>query len=60
MPYLHELLGDFKGVILCGGYDVYPALAKRTADKVLAFCWSHVRRKHKDIDAFFPKKTESI
>ena len=55
-----ELLGDFKGIILCDGYDVYPALAKRTADKVLAFCWSHVRRKYKDIEAFFPKETERI
>jgi transposase len=55
-----ELLGDFKGTILCDGYDVYPALARSTADKVLAFCWAHARRKYKDIEAFFPKETEGI
>jgi len=55
-----KVLGGYQGTILCDGYAVYQALAGSKPNVVLAFCWSHVRRKYKDIKEFFPKDTEQI
>lgn len=55
-----KVLGGYQGTILCDGYAVYEALAGSKPNVVLAFCWSHVRRKYKDIKEFFPKDTEKI
>lgn len=60
MKAAEKLLGDYEGVILCDGYAVYKALAGRKSNITLAFCWSHARRKYKDIKEFFPKDTEKI
>src|ERR1700754_4572240 len=38
-------LGDFTGILQVDGYGGYAALARRRQQIVLAFCWSHVRRK---------------
>src|SRR5512145_3035622 len=55
MKAAEKLLGDYHGIILCDGYAVYEALAGRKPKIILAFCWSHVRRKYKNIKEFFPK-----
>ena len=55
-----KLFAEYEGIIVCDGYDAYPALAKRRPGIVLAFCWAHVRRKYVDIADFFPKDTERI
>jgi transposase len=60
MKAAEKVLGNFRGVILCDGYAVYEALAGRKPDITLAFCWSHARRKYKDIEQFFPRDTEKI
>src|SRR5512145_2176646 len=60
MKAAEKLLGDYQGIIVCDGYAVYEALAGRKPNIVLAFCWSHARRKYKDIKEFFPKDTEKI
>jgi transposase len=60
MKVAEKVLRDYRGIILCDGYVVYESLAGRKPDVILAFCWSHVRRKYKDIKEFFPKDTEKI
>lgn len=60
MKAADKVLGTYEGIILCDGYTVYKALAEREPNVTLAFCWSHVRRKYKDIKEFFPKDTEKI
>lgn len=60
MKVAEKVLRDYRGIILCDGYVVYESLAGRKPDVILAFCWSHARRKYKDIKEFFPKDTEKI
>jgi transposase len=60
MKAAEKVLGNYRGTILCDGYAVYKALAERDPNITLAFCWSHVRRKYKDLKEFFPKDTEKI
>ena len=60
MKAAEKVLRDYQGIILCDGYAVYEALAGCKPNVVLAFCWSHVRSKYKDIREFFPKDTEKI
>ena len=55
-----KVLVDYDGIIVCDGYDAYPAAARRRPGLVLAFCWAHARRKYADIAEFFPKDTEQI
>ena len=60
MKAAEKVFRDYQGVILCDGYAVYKALADSRANVMLAFCWSHARRKYKDIQEFFRKDTEKI
>lgn len=55
-----EFLGDYRGIILCDGYQVYQALAGKKVGVTLAFCWAHVRAKFKDIASFFPTDCKRI
>jgi transposase len=50
-PVLH--LAGFKGTLQVDGYGAYASLAER-GDVVLAFCWSHVRRRFYEIQAASP------
>ena len=46
------LLGDYRGILQCDGYAAYKKLADPAAKegpRVLAFCWSHVRRGFYDL-----------
>lgn len=55
-----KLLAEFEGIVMCDGYRVYSALAKKYDCIEIANCWSHVRRKFVEIEAFFPEETEQI
>jgi hypothetical protein len=50
-PVIH--LAGFKGTLQLDGYGAYTSLAER-GDVVLAFCWSHVRRRFYEIQAASP------
>ncbi len=50
-PVIH--LAGFKGTLQVDGYGAYTSLAER-GDVVLAFCWSHVRRRFYEIQAASP------
>lgn len=53
-------LGDFAGILQVDGYSGYAALAKRSQQLRLAFCWSHVRRKFFDLGDTSPVATEVL
>lgn len=57
-----EVLGAFQGTALVDGYGAYGALQSSRAGPtfVLAYCWSHVRRKYVDAEPHHPKATEMI
>jgi len=50
-PAVH--LAGFKGTLQVDGYGAYVSLAER-GEVVLAFCWSHVRRRFYEIQAASP------
>lgn len=50
-----EILGDFRGTIVCDGYRVYESLAKNHKHLRLALCWSHARRKFVDAVSNYPE-----
>lgn len=54
------LLGDYKGVVMCDGYAVYSALAKKHKGLLLAHCWAHVRRKFVEIEEMEPGRCTEI
>jgi transposase len=55
-----SVLGTYQGTIVCDGYAVYEALAKKYGHIELAFCWAHTRRNFADIAAFFPSEVKAI
>lgn len=55
-----SLLGGYTGDVMCDGYAVYTALAKKYPNLRLVQCWAHVRRKFVECEAAFPKETERI
>jgi transposase len=55
-----ELIGDYRGIVMCDGYKAYSAAARTCPSIQLAHCWSHVRRKFVEIEKFFPSEVEQI
>jgi transposase len=53
------VLGNYHGIVVADGYKAYGALAvdKKTKKKnfTLVFCWSHVRRKIREAEKFYPE-----
>ena len=50
--HARALLGDYRGILQCDGYAAYKSLAHpggKRGPRVLAFCWSHVRRGFYDL-----------
>jgi hypothetical protein len=49
-----RLLGGYRGIIHCDGYEAYKTMTRATrADALsgtLAFCWSHLRRQFVKIE----------
>ncbi len=55
-----KLIGDFKGTLVVDGYISYASLLKRKLGIVLAFCWSHARRKFRDALKYYPEQCGEI
>ena len=53
-------LGDFAGILQVDGYGGYAALARRSQQISLAFCWAHVRRKFYELADTSPVATEVL
>jgi transposase len=50
--YAQDLLGDYRGILQCDGYQAYKELANATGNDpaiTIAFCWSHLRREFYDL-----------
>jgi transposase len=54
-----QVLGGYRGVVVCDGYAVYRSLAK-TEGFALAHCWSHVRREFLAAEASYPAEAKSV
>src|SRR5437762_5276521 len=60
------VLGDYRGVVLCDGYAVYRALAKRGGGDragptiTLAHCWAHVRRQYLEAEPSYPQAVDVL
>ncbi len=54
-----KLLDAYAGVVQCDGYSVYKSIASpgRAEGVVLAFCWSHLRRRFVEIERSGPAPT---
>lgn len=52
-----KMLGGYKGIVMCDGFDVYASLAK-TEGYTLAQCWSHTRREFIKAEVAFPSETK--
>ena len=57
-PEVH--LGTFAGVLQVDGYGGYAALARKRQQVLLAFCWSHVRRRFFELAPTSPVATEVL
>lgn len=53
-----DLLSGFEGVVMCDGYRGYNPIASET--RVLAHCWSHVRRKFVAAETAFPAESKEM
>src|SRR2546430_17418212 len=58
------VLGAYRGIVLCDGYAVYRALAKR-GDRArptitLAHCWAHVRRQYVEAESSSPQAADVL
>ncbi len=63
--HARALLGGYRGILPCDGYSAYKSVADPTGargPRVLAFCWSHVRRGFYDLarTAAAPIATEAL
>ena len=50
--YAQALLGGYRGILQCDGYQAYTQLANATGSDpavTIAFCWSHLRRAFYDL-----------
>lgn len=56
------VLGDYTGVAICDGYQVYDLLARERegSDLALARCWVHVRRKFVEAEPHYPEASEML
>ncbi len=55
-----NVLQDFSSILVVDGYAVYERLSKIGNGFLLAFCWSHVRRKFVEAEPHAPKANEAI
>ncbi|PKB13665.1 transposase [Novosphingobium kunmingense] len=53
-------LGSYSGILQVDGYSGYAALARRSQQFSLAFCWSHVRRKFYELADSSPVATDVL
>ena len=53
-----EFLGNFKGICVTDGYQVYHTLEKEREDLTIAGCWAHARRRYDEAVKALPKKDQ--
>jgi len=62
--YAQTLLGDYRGILQCDGYQAYTKLPNANGNDpaiTIAFCWSHLRREFYDqAKAGAPIATETL
>jgi len=51
-----QLLGRYRGTVVCEDYSAYESLRKRGGEFQLGHCWAHVRRKFIDAEGEAPKE----
>jgi transposase len=58
------LLAGYRGIVVCDGYAVYPAVRERLARDgpsfTIANCWSHARRGFIEAESAYPKAREMV
>jgi len=59
-----ELLADYRGIVVCDGYAVYPSVRERLARDgpsfTIANCWAHARRGFVEAESAYPKAREML
>lgn len=55
-----SLLGGYEGYVMCDGYAVYEALAKKEPLLQLVQCWAHARRNFVECERAFPKECATV
>jgi transposase len=55
-----DLLGGFRGYVMCDGYKAYESLAKAYPEIRLVQCWAHVRRNFVECETAFPSQCSQI
>ena len=55
-----DVLGDFRGIVMCDGYAVYSSLHKKRPAMRLANCWAHVRRKFVEVEDVEPGRCTEV
>jgi hypothetical protein len=49
-----DVLGDYRGIVMCDGYAVYSSLHKQRPAMGLANCWARVGRKFVEVEGSSP------
>ena len=55
-----DVLGDYRGIVMCDGYAVYSSLHKQRPAMRLANCWAHVRRKFVEVEEIEPGRCTEV
>jgi transposase len=55
-----DVLGDYRGIVMCDGYAVYSSLHKQRPAMRLANCWAHVRRKLVEVEEIEPGRCTEV
>ena len=55
-----DVLGDYRGIVMCDGYAVYSSLHKQRPGMRLANCWAHVRRKFVEVEELEPGRCADV
>lgn len=60
LEYASDVIGDYRGIVLCDGYSVYESLRKQQRGILLAHCWAHVRRKFLEVEELHPNSCTEV
>jgi transposase len=60
LEHAADVLGDYRGQVVCDGYSVYESLRKQQRGILLAHCWAHVRRKFIEVDEVQPGSCNEV
>lgn len=55
-----EVLDGYRGFVVVDGYKAYDSLAKENPQLVLVHCWSHVRRRYREAETFYPDQCRAV